>query len=394
MNRNQQQRIVRIQQHLAENGLDAMLVTSQDSIFYLSGASYTPLERPFFIVVHRSGVPDIVVPELEREHMSKVDGFGAIRSYFEYPSLKGENWYDRLAELTGESAVLGIEPSLSVNQKSLIRAKEVIVCDVIDRMRMVKDKEELEAIRLAAHWTDIGMGMLHNGLYRGQSVVETSMYAKNIQTGVIKTTDYNYMTSSFLTAGWPAPKSSQPHSLPDLNMRMQNGPLVLMSFNRVNGYAAECERTVFLGEPSESDRELFRHMMKARELAYSMVRPGVCCGEIDLATQEYFREQGFGSKIIHRAGHGIGMGNHEAPWLSAGSDHVLQENMVISIEPAIYFGDIGGFRHSDTVLVTKDGFERITRYPDTLDELIVSEKRVLKQLKGKVIRSAINFKDR
>ena len=83
------------------------------------------------------------------------------------------------------------------------------------------------------------------------------------------------------------------------------------------------------------------------------------------------------------------------PFLSAGGDHVLEENMVISIEPAIYFDDIGGFRHSDTVLVTKNGYEVMTDYPTDLESLIVRDKKAIeaiKSIKGAVIRKAVNIK--
>ena len=164
-----------------------------------------------------------------------------------------------------------------------------------------------------------------------------------------------------------------------------------MSFNRVNGYAAENERTVFLGEPSQRDVELFEAMLEARRIAYSMVRPGTRCADIDLATQDFFRSLGYGDAIRHRTGHGIGLGNHGAPFLSAGGDHVLEENMVISIEPAIYFDEIGGFRHSDTVLVTRGGYEDLTHYPTDLEHLVVTDRRALKRAKGAVIRKAVNL---
>ena len=79
-------------------------------------------------------------------------------------------------------------------------------------MRMVKTEDEIEAIRYAAAWTDKGMFLTHHGLYEGQSVVETIMPAKKIQTGVIATGNFDYFNCSFLTAGWPAPASCQPHS--------------------------------------------------------------------------------------------------------------------------------------------------------------------------------------
>ena len=217
--------------------------------------------------------------------------------YFEYPSIPGQNWYDFLADDVGKNAVISIEPSLPPAYRALIRAKETRVVDCIDTMRMVKDASELEAIRLACKWTDEGMRLLYEGLYRDQSVIEATMHAKDIQTGVVRTTDFNYMTSSFLTAAWPAPKSAPPHSLPDLASRMGDDPIVLMSFNRVNGYASENERTVFLGEPGARDRKLFEVMMKAREIAFSMVKPGTQCEDIDLATQDYFKSLGHGDAM-------------------------------------------------------------------------------------------------
>ena len=336
-------RMQKLQDFIGKSGLDAMLVTSQDAIFYLSGASYTPVERPFFIIVKPEGSPELVVPRLEYEHMLKVEGFGNIQHYFEYPSIPGQNWYDYIAKSVGEDKVIGIEPSLPSAYRELIKAKETRIIDFIDNMRLVKDAGELEAIRLAAKWTDEGMRLVHKGLYRGESVLEPITSARTIQTGVIKTTDYNYMTCRFL------------------------------------------------GEPSERDRKLYDVVMKARDIAYSMVKPGTRCGDIDLATQDYFKSLGYGDAILHRTGHGIGLGNHEAPWLSAGGNHVLKENMVISIEPALYFDDIGGFRHSDTVLVTKNGFERLTKYPDDLESLIVRDKRTINKIKGFAVRKAVNL---
>lgn len=391
MKYNYEARLAKLQAYLKEQDLDAFVVSTQDSIFYLSGASYKPIERPFFIIVRQEGKYDLVVPRLEYEHMKKVEAFGEIKSYFEFPSEEGRNWYDLLNGMLGPDARVGIEPDVSVAMRARLQAKEIVISDEILKLRMVKDAQEIEAIRYAAKWTDLGMKKLHGGLYRGFSVVESVMPARDLQAGVIKSGEYDYLNCAFLTAGWPAPKSAQPHSVPDFHGRMGSGPIVLMSYNRVNGYAAECERTVFLGDPSARELELYGLVMKARELAYSMVRPGARCSDIDRATQELFESAGYGDHIIHRTGHGIGLGNHEQPWLSNGSSDVLEENMVISIEPALYFDEIGGFRHSDTVLVTKDGYEILTKYPSDLAQLIVRKKHPLKKIKGALIRKAIRF---
>jgi Xaa-Pro aminopeptidase len=185
-------RILKLQRFMKTNGLDAFIVSTQDSIYYLSGASFMPVERPFFIVVRPEGTPDLLVPKLEYEHMRKVEGFGDIKCYFEYPSVENENWYDRLNTMLGEKAVVGIEPDFSVAKAALLKVKETVISPVITDMRMVKTPDEIEAIRLTAEWTDKGMYQVHHALYRGQSVVETNMPSKDLQTRVISAGEYDY----------------------------------------------------------------------------------------------------------------------------------------------------------------------------------------------------------
>jgi len=133
-------------------------------------------------------------------------------------------------------------------------------------------------------------------------------------------------------------------------------------------------------------------MKKAREIAFSMVRPGVPCAYIDMATRDYFESEGLTKYILHRTGHGFGLGNHEAPWLSAGSKEILEKNMVVSIEPALYLPRTGGFRHSDTVLVTKDSYECLTHYPTSLEELTLPKSHFGKSIKGGIVRHAAGIK--
>ncbi|HOT46309.1 MAG TPA: hypothetical protein PLM53_16215 [Spirochaetota bacterium] len=87
----------------------------------------------------------------------------------------------------------------------------------------------------------------------------------------------------------------------------------------------------------------------------------------------------------------MGLGNHERPWLSCGSTELLEDNIFISIEPALYFGEIGGFRHSDTVLVTKDGYENLTKYPSDLIHLVIHGSPIAKKIKGAITMEAVHF---
>jgi Xaa-Pro dipeptidase len=208
--------------------------------------------------------------------------------------------------------------------------------------------------------------------------------------------DWEILTTRVLLATWAAPRSARPHSIPDLNDRLRDGAHVALSLLRVNGYAAESERTFFTSTPSNEARRAFRAMEEARALAFRMIRPGVACGELDAAVNEFLRAEGYvGEECrLHRTGHGIGLGNHEAPWVAEGSADVLAENMVISVEPGIYLKGLGGFRHSDSVLVTRDGHECLTRFPSDIESLTIRGWKPMTRLKGVLIRRAMGLKQK
>jgi len=122
--------------------------------------------------------------------------------------------------------------------------------------------------------------------------------------------------------------------------------------------------------PDEAGK-LFALFMEARQKAYELVKPGIRAEEVDRQVLRIIQDAGYGGNILHRTGHGFGITGHEPPWVALGSDHVLETNMVISIEPGIYVEGVGGFRHSDTVLVTEDGCTSLTRFPDSPKDLVL-----------------------
>jgi Xaa-Pro dipeptidase len=393
MNSEYQLRVGLLRDDVAANRMDAFIVTSKESIYYLCGATYTPMERPFFIIVWPSAAsPTLLVPELEKEHMRKAKGFDSVESYWEYPARTGENWYDKLLELLQGKHHIGIEPSAKVEITEKLREKDIAALPLVDDLRMIKSSVEIEAIRQAARYSDYGMELMFSSMYKGVTPLELFSLSKKVQTKVLMAGEYDPLASEFLTACWPAPKSAQPHSVPEMNSRVGAGPIELMSFLRVNGYAAECERTVFLREPDSTMKEAFDTITQARKLAFGMLKPGVSCSEIDAAARDYLTGKGYGNYLLHRLGHGIGLGNHEGPWISDGSDHILQVNMVVSVEPGIYIPEIGGFRHSDTVLITATGYECLTKFPADLPSLLCKRANLAKRAKGAIIRKMLHMK--
>ena len=135
------------------------------------------------------------------------------------------------------------------------------------------------------------------------------------------------------------------------------------------GYNAELERAMVVGPPTDEMRRHFDHMCAAQQVAFAALRPGVTCADVDRAVLGYFEEHGILDTWSQHTGHAIGLRNHEAPFLDVGDETVVEPGMVFTIEPGVYVDRLGGFRHSDTVVVRTDGIEILTDYPSDLESL-------------------------
>jgi Xaa-Pro aminopeptidase len=106
-------------------------------------------------------------------------------------------------------------------------------------------------------------------------------------------------------------------------------------------------------------------------VAFDALRPGVTCADVDRAVLGYFEAQAILPLWKQHTGHAIGLRNHEAPFLDVGDHTAVEPGMVFTIEPGVYSSEVGGFRHSDTVVVTEDGIEILTDYPSDIESLTI-----------------------
>jgi Xaa-Pro dipeptidase len=393
------QRLVRLGDSVSEAGLDLFVVSALDSIYYLTGAVFEPLERPFFLLVYPGNrrPPALLVPKLDEEHMRKARNIDEVHSYWEYPAPEGRRWPDRLGQLIGSAKQVGIEPSVPREISDRLEGFSVRCEPLVERLRLLKSPDEVRMIRRAAKYADMGVKQLLDASYSGATVAEgfarTSLLTRTI---IREVADWDPLTTRVLMATWAAPRSAQPHAIPDLNDRLEEGPHVALVLTRVNGYAAESERTYFTAPPGPEILEAFKAMIEARRRAFALIRPGVPCSDLDAEVNEFLRGEGYGTEEqrLHRTGHGFGLGNHEPPWLAEGSSDVLAENMVISIEPGIYIGGSGGVRHSDTVLVTRDGYEMLTDMPVDLEGLSILAWKPWTRFRGWLVRRALGLESR
>lgn len=384
-------RVNELKRKLELQSLDSYIVTDEYDIWYFTNLTYKPEERPFFLIISQQDNPVLIVPKLEESHVNKSVLDCEIITYWDYPSPLNENWYDVFNQFIKKYDRVGIENNVKTNIFQHIHVKELVPSQFVSEQRKVKSDFEVKEIKRSAHVSSEAMKTIFKSIYKGASVIEPFALSRQIQTNLIRSKQFDPITTSLLTAVWPAPISSMPHSVPNLDDRLGSGPNVAMAYFRINGYSSECERTFFLEKPTSEEEELFNHMMIAREKSLNLLKPGIKVSDVDSEARNYLIKNSFKNNLLHRTGHGVGVQNHEAPFLAEGSDDVLKENMIITIEPGIYIDQVGGYRHSDTILITKDGFEILTDAPQELSELIIKKPNRLAKLKGKIMKRALKI---
>ncbi|MBU2515859.1 Xaa-Pro peptidase family protein [bacterium] len=367
-------RLKKVRLKMEQEGLDYYISAHTDNVYYLTNFAYFPLERPFFLVIPKVGKLGLILPLLEISHaeqriLQEVD----YHTYFEYPAPKGVTFADVLKKVVAGDKRVGFETSLPFAMKEALPGKLKAV-DIIDDVRLVKSDYEIGRIAYASKVVDVGHKKLLELAKPG--VPQVTLYSdatkEMIATVLFEVPDVNMLMSKFVAAVWPKALSAQPHSIPGLFDNLQEGgPNVSIVTTQANGYSAEVERTFFLGQASDEDKKLFDLCMKARQKAYEIIKPGIRADEVDEIVLNIIKKAGYEKNILHRTGHGFGITGHEPPWVALGSEHILEKNMVISIEPGIYVEGQGGYRHSDTVLITENGCQSLTRTPDKIEDLIL-----------------------
>ena len=368
-------RFQRVRALMEREGLDLYVAAHTDNVYYLTNFAYIPFERPFFLVVPLEGQPTMIVPLLEVSHArQRVLGRVDYLTYYEYPAPPGRGYVSALESAVPKDRRVGIESSLSLAHRAVMPG-ELKIVDIVDEARLVKTVYEVGRIAYAGQVVDEGLAKALELSKPGTQ--ELAIYGEGVRQMmgkvILEVPNPNLLVSNFICAVWPKTLSAQPHCVPGLfDTLEEGGPNVCIVTAQADGYSAEVERTYFIGSVPDEARAPFALAMEARALAYDLVRPGVPAAEVDEKVLDLIRKRGYGDYILHRTGHGFGITGHEPPWLALGSENVLEKNMVISIEPGLYIPGLGGFRHSDTVLVTDSGCLSLTGAPDGLEELVLA----------------------
>lgn len=367
-----QRRLARVCELMVAQRLDCYVACSPDNVFYLTNFANFVHERPFILVVRTSGAPRFVVPRLEVPHV-RTRAIGAVElvEYPEFPAPPGRTWADRLRALVAPGTCVGVESTCPLQVYEAISEPRVMI-DVIDDARLIKSEYEAGRIAYGCSLISDAHRQLLAGARPGKTLPQVAgeMSALMLPRILRDNATTNMLATRIASGFQPPGVSHDPHNFTNVNMAMvQGGPHVSIINCTVNGYGAEIERTWFLGAVPENARRPFEVMLEARRLALALAIPGNVMGEVDRRVNAVFQKAGYGEFLLHRTGHGIGVTAHEAPFLADGYEREIEPGMVLTIEPGVYLPGVGGFRHSDTVMTTREGNVVLTDGPETLDEL-------------------------
>ncbi len=339
--------------------VDGFLITSLPNIFWLTGFSgsagvaLVTSQRRIFITDFR----------YQEQSAAEVKGWEIViakkRLFDELPPLG----------LFSDGFKLGFEPDhLTYEEYQRLRevlpqAELVPIKGKVECLRTVKDEGEIQLMRETAKIADEAfseiLGLIHPGVKEIELATELDYRMK--KKGAAKTS-----FETIVASGW---RAALPHGLPT-EKEIKEGEMVIIDFGaNYRGYCSDCTRTVFLGKPEEKQREIYELVRRAQKAGLEGAKVGVKTSELDGISRQIIDDAGYGPNFGHSLGHGVGTLVHEEPRVSALSAEVLQEGMVVTIEPGVYLPDWGGVRIEDMVVIRKDGAELLTGLTKDLVQL-------------------------
>ncbi|HVF32105.1 MAG TPA: Xaa-Pro peptidase family protein [Acidimicrobiales bacterium] len=354
-----QTRLERVRSRMRDAGVDALLLSLGADLPWLTGYEAMPLERLTMLVLPEGGEATLVVPRLEAPRVEERPGDFTLRPWGET-----DDPVRIVAELVGTRG----ERSLAISdrcwstfllglQAELPRATWRSSRELTGPLRAVKDADEVDALRRAAQAADRVAAQLLGGeiplLGRTEAEVSADLGRR------LRAEGHDRINFAIVGSG---PNAASPHHEPGPR-RIGPGEAVVCDFGgTLDGYCSDITRTVLTGgrsDPPAEFRELYDVLQQAQQQAVDAATVGRPCESVDAAARTPITEAGFGEHFIHRTGHGIGLEEHEDPYLVAGNATPLESGHAFSVEPGIYLAGRFGARIEDIVVATVDGPEAL-----------------------------------
>jgi Xaa-Pro aminopeptidase len=360
-------RLARVRAAMAEQGVDTLLLSVGHDLPYLTGYQAMPLERLTMLVVPAGGEATMVIPRLEAPRVQPQPGVFEL-----HPWGETDDPTAIVAKLAGDARTVAVGDQMWARflvellpQMSGAQFRRAV--DVVGPLRMVKDAAETEALAAAGAAVDRIAGELQAGkiplVGRTEAEVSADLSARIVGEG------HQKVNFAIVAAGENA---ASPHHHAGSRV-IGADEIVLCDFGgTMNGYCSDITRCVFTGDlrsaaPDIADAYAVLHAAQQAAMAAAVV--GTPCEDVDRAARTIIAAAGYGDYFVHRTGHGIGMEEHEDPYIVEGNSRALAPGHAFSIEPGIYVPGKWGMRLEDIAVAALYGPIAINRADHQLVEV-------------------------
>jgi Xaa-Pro aminopeptidase len=349
------ERLARAAERAGEAGLSAILVSPSADLVYLTGYDPPPLERLTCLVVRPERDPVLVVPALEAP-LAEGTGAGELAEITAWEET--DDPHRLVGEMVDGDRVGCSDRMWAIHLLRLQAARPECSFEgastVLAGQRAIKDPDELELLGRAARYADETFHRIVQG--RLETLTEREVAAR--LRDLLLESGHDSVAFTIVGSG---PNGASPHHEPT-HREIRAGDAVVLDFGgRTGGYCSDVSRTVAVERTPREFEAVYEVVREAQEAAFQAVAPGVPAQEVDRAAREVIRRSGHGDLFVHRTGHGIGLEEHEAPYIVEGNEEPLRPGMCFSIEPGVYLPGEFGVRIEDIVAVTEDGAARLNR---------------------------------
>ncbi|MBV1863360.1 MAG: aminopeptidase P family protein [Rhodobacteraceae bacterium] len=366
-------RLAGLRDIMAAQDLDAVILTSMHGIAYYSGFLYCSFGRPYACVVTRDRATTV---------SANIDGGQPARrsacDNLVYTDWQRDNYWRAVRERAGNARRIGVEGDhLTLAMQTALQTffDVDLIADIApDAMaqRMIKSEAEIAMIREGARIADLGGATIRDAIQEGVREIDVAMAGRNAMELEIARSfpdselrdSWVWFQSGLNTDGAHNPVTSR---------ELQSGDILsLNAFPMISGYYTALERTLFLGEPTLAERDIWEANVAAHELGISLIKPGVKCSDICAEINAFFAAKDLLQYRSFGYGHSFGILSHhygrEAGLeLREDIDTVLEAGMVVSMEPMLTIpkgvAGAGGYREHDILVVGTEGTENITKFP-------------------------------
>ncbi|MCB2307477.1 aminopeptidase P family protein [Clostridium estertheticum] len=354
------ERLNKVLKIMAKEKIPQMIVSDPAAIFYLTGKWILSGERMLVLYINLDGQNKLFINELFPIN----EDLGVEKIWFN----DTQNPVEILAKNIDKEAPMGIDknwPAHFLIKLMKLKGGSTFVngSEILDRVRMCKDENEKDLMRVASKLNDTAVDKMIKLIPKKYSEKKMGKLLSDIWD------DMGTQGHSFDPIIGYGANAADPHHEMDESKVKEGDSIVIDIGCKKDSYCSDMTRTVFYKTVSDHSREVYNIVKEANKRGIEKVKAGVRFCDIDAAAREYITEKGYGKYFTHRLGHSIGIEVHDFGDVSAANTDKVQVGQIFSIEPGIYLpGDVG-VRIEDLVIVTKDGCEVLNHY--TKDLIIV-----------------------